>query len=271
MLNYRKPAIWVIAVAAVLILLTVVFFLTDPIVLDIADYNWRFSHVKVGEEYLYVAPEREHLYGITNYADYFVSVDGNTLYLGSNGSRDYFSLKLNVEDATPYTTLYSFNHDDTAGYVLLADIKSDADMSGGMVIVGSGDVVFGVPTNEPTLVVSIDGGEIYFYHDPNAEKYDPFAETQPVEIIEIASHISEEKLSFGELRSQKDEIWEYHNKIMEKETDPVLRKWASKLAIAQVEGNMNYILFEVIDYTDEDIKRFEERFSHCSYVIRQIG
>jgi len=273
-LNYRKPAIWVIVVAAVLILLTVVFFLTDPIVLDIADYNWRFSHVKQGEEYLYAAPEREHLFGNIANADFRVSIDGDNLYLINADLDDIVTFRMKQENSTPYSTLYSISSYNINGYAFVSDMKSDADMSAGMVIIGNGEVTFGVPTNEITLVLSVDGSEIYFYHDDNAPKYEPFsAETKPVpaEITEIASHISEEELSFEELRLQYNEIWDYSVKAVNNELQDDNIDWAKKIETAWIDGATNYVIIEVRDYTEEDLKRFEERFSHCSYVIRQIG
>ena len=271
-LGYRKPALWVIVCAVVVVVIAAVLFMTDPIVIDISDYNWQFSHVKHDDEYVYASHERAHLYGIKEYKDIRVSVDGNKLYFAEPELNDYRTFDLELENRTPYYTLYTMKNSSFDGYAVVSDLKSDADMSGGMMIIGSGEVSFGVPTNEITLIITDGITEIYFYHDKKAPKYDPFsAETMPVTTTVIAEHISDEKLSFYELSEQSNRMWDYVKNGRKDKHDPGLVEWAEKIESVWCDNGQNYVTVTVRDFTENNLLRFAKAFAECSYVIEQIN
>ena len=235
-LNYKKPAFWIIVAALIACAAAALFFLTNPI--DQGD--------PIDEENSYFMMIEEE--GI---AEIRVSTPINS---GGCIHADNSLFKSGEK-----VWLENLNHIDDLRGVEVAAISE------------SGETVYSVTFPESATNMEIEQlllqTEWFIPPESISMKYTTVKEGS--ENI-IASNISERTLTYQVLKGHQEEIWAYCTSAKYDTVDNDLRKWGKKIAAVGVNEERNCADVYVYNTFDEnDIARFKNALGHLSYVLIQ--
>ena len=234
-LNYKKPAFWIIVAALIACAAAAVFFLTNPI--DKGD--------PIDEENSYFMMIEEE--GI---AEIRVSTPINS---GGCIHADNSLFKSGEK-----VWLENLNHIDDLRGVEVAAISE------------SGETVYSVTFPESATNMEIEQlllqTEWFIPPESISMKYTTVKEGS--ENI-IASNISERTLTYWVLKGHQEEIWAYRNTAINDTVDETFRKWGERIAAVGVNDERNCVDVYVYDFDEGDIGRFQKALGHLSYVLIQ--
>jgi len=234
-LNYKKPAFWIIVAALIACAAAAVFFLTNPI--DQGD--------PIDEENSYFMMIEEE--GI---AEIRVSTPINS---GGCIHADNSLFKSGEK-----VWLENLNHIDDLRGVEIAAISE------------SGETVYSVTFPESATNMEIEQlllqTEWFIPPESISMKYTTVKEGS--ENI-IASNISERTLTYWVLKGHQEEIWAYRNTAINDTVDETFRKWGERIAAVGVNDERNCVDVYVYDFDEGDIGRFKKALGHLSYVLIQ--
>ena len=234
-LNYKKPAFWIIVAALIACAAAAVFFLTNPI--DQGD--------PIDEENSYFMMIEEE--GI---AEIRVSTPINS---GGCIHADNSLFKSGEK-----VWLENLNHIDDLRGVEVAAISE------------SGETVYSVTFPESATNMEIEQlllqTEWFIPPESISMKYTTVKEGS--ENI-IASNISERTLTYQVLKGHQEEIWAYRNTAINDTVDETFRKWGERIAAVGVNDERNCVDVYVYDFDEGDIGRFKKALGHLSYVLIQ--
>lgn len=234
-LNYKKPAFWIIVTALIACVAAAVFFLTNPI--DKGD--------PIDEENSYFMMIEEE--GI---AEIRVSTPNNS---GGCIHADNSLFKSGEK-----VWLENLNHIDDLRGVEVAAISE------------SGETVYSVTFPESSTDKEIEQlllqTEWFIPPESISMKYSTVKEGS--ENI-IASNISERTLTYWVLKGHQEETWAYRNTAINDTVDETFRKWGERIAAVGVNDERNCVDVYVYDFDEGDIGRFKKALGHLSYVLIQ--
>ncbi|MBE6631930.1 MAG: M56 family metallopeptidase [Ruminococcaceae bacterium] len=229
-LNYKKPAFWVIILALLICIGTAACFLTDPVDETEGENLEDGYYLLIGAE----GVESIEIYTV-NSSGGVVNADGSAFRKGQKVALDPL---LGIKDLRG-ATLVAYGADGKILYTF--SVPKDAS---------DGEVI-NITLSDGWLIVPSD-----------------FEDNYSVEKL-LLTNISEEKLSYEELESHQKEIWAYRETAVKDTVDEGLRKWGERIAAVGVNEKMNCVDVYVYDFNGEDIRRFEGALGHLSYVLIQ--
>ncbi len=234
-LNYKKPAFWIIVAALIACAAAAVFFLTNPI--DQGD--------PIDEENSYFMMIEEE--GI---AEIRVSTPINS---GGCIHADNSLFKSGEK-----VWLENLNHIDDLRGVEVAAISE------------SGETVYSVTFPESATNMEIEQLllQTAWFIPPESVSLKYTTVKEGSENI-IASNISEETLTNEILKQHQEEIWAYRNTAINDTVDETFRKWGERIAAVGVNDERNCVDVYVYDFDEGDIGRFKKALGHLSYVLIQ--
>ncbi len=234
-LNYKKPAFWIIVAALIACAAAAVFFLTNPI--DQGD--------PIDEENSYFMMIEEE--GI---AEIRVSTPTNS---GGCIHADNSLFKSGEK-----VWLENLNHIDDLRGVEVAAISE------------SGETVYSVTFPESATNMEIEQLllQTAWFIPPESVSLKYTTVKEGSENI-IASNISEETLTNEILKQHQEEIWAYRNTAINDTVDETFRKWGERIAAVGVNDERNCVDVYVYDFDEGDIGRFKKALGHLSYVLIQ--
>ena len=234
-LNYKKPAFWIIVAALIACAAAAVCFLTNPI--DQGD--------PIDEENSYFMMIEEE--GI---AEIRVSTPINS---GGCIHADNSLFKSGEK-----VWLENLNHIYDLRGVEVAAISE------------SGETVYSVSFPESATDMEIEQLllQTKWFIPPESISMKYTTVKEGSENI-IASNISERTLTYWVLKGHQEEIWAYRNTAINDTVDETFRKWGERIAAVGVNDERNCVDVYVYDFDEGDIGRFKKALGHLSYVLIQ--
>ncbi len=142
-LNYKKPAFWIVVAAVVACAVLAVCFLTDPTHLDVRDHAWKFSHIQSPSgKIIYTAKENAALYDGTEVLDLSLTAEKDALVLHSGESA--WTIAYKRTERMPKSTTYVLTLGEQSGNAVL------------------GKTTYHDGTEEYTLILSLGGYNVTF-------------------------------------------------------------------------------------------------------------
>ena len=251
-LNYKKPAFWIIAVSVIACIVAAVCFLTNPMSIR---NPWVQEYV-VGAEGILGQVDKEQYESV--HEDFAIGADKYGRAVFKNPFKAFDTMK---ELYTDGLTLIAEEHE-------LAPIsKSNYNLYkkfGWQVTSGSKEA------QEQARFITgfLDIYENSFDKEkPNTDLPDPTVEGKNDTETIIASNISEETLTYEILKHHQEEIWAYKTTAVNDTVDEVFRKWGERIAAAGVDEAQNCVVVYVYDFDEGDIGRFKKALGHLSYIL----
>lgn len=253
-LNYKKPAFWIVVMALIACVVAAVCFLTNPITIR---NPWVQEYI-VGAEGILGQVDKEKYESV--HEDFAIGADKYGRAVFKNPLKAFDTMK----------ELY------TDGLTLIAEEQELAPISqsnynlykkfGWQVTSGSEEA-----QKQARFVTNfLDIYENSFDKEkPNTDLPAPTVEGETdIETI-IASNIFEETLTYWVLKGHQEEIWAYRTAAINDTVDEVFRKWGERIAAVGVNEERNCVDVYVYDFDEGDIGRFKKAFGHLSYVLIQ--
>ncbi len=229
-LNYTKPAFWIVVVSVIACVAAATFFLTNPsaqrdYICNIVDESFRTGAIEstLTEPFIEDEVRDELLFDVVR--------------------ANFKSFKEPISLEIQNTTYMLYNGKDTAVYLIKANDSEDFTNICMAYIQPRGN-------KEPLGQVKLEG--------ENAES-----------LKTISSNISAEKLSYATLKQHQEEIWAYKTTAVNDDVDETFRKWGERIAAAGVDEAQNCVVVYVYDFDEGDIGRFKKALGHLSYVLIQ--
>lgn len=253
-LNYKKPAFWIVVMALIACVVAAVCFLTNPITIR---NPWVQEYI-VGAEGILGQVDKEKYESV--HEDFAIGADKYGRVVFKNPLKAFDTMK----------ELY------TDGLTLIAEEQELAPISqsnynlykkfGWQVTSGSEEA-----QKQARFVTNfLDIYENSFDKEkPNTDLPAPTVEGETgIETI-IASNIFEETLTYWVLKGHQEEIWAYRNTAINDTVDETFRKWGERIAAVGVNDERNCVDVYVYDFDEGDIGRFKKALGHLSYVLIQ--
>jgi len=251
-MNYKKPAFWIVLLAVIACVGMAVCFLTNPITV-------RNPYVKeyiIGAEGIIGQVDKEKYESIS--ADFAIGADEYGRAVFKDPLKAFGTMKTLYADA-------------------LALIASEEDLApisqhnykaykkyGWQVADGSEE-----EKRQAAFVSSfLDIYENSFTEDtPYADAMPPTADIDSSKEEIIASNLAENVLSLETLKRHQKEIWTYRTAAVSNTVDETFRKWGERIAAAGVNEERNGVDVYVYGFDKGDIGRFQKALGHLSYVL----
>ena len=234
-LNYKKPAFWIVVVAVIACIVAAFCFLTNPV--DQGD--------PINEEDSYFMLIEEE--GIAEIRISTTTTSGGCIHADN--------------------TLFEIGEK-----VWLCNLDNIVDLRGVEVAAVSelGETVYSVAFPETATNQEIEQlllqTEWFIPPESVAMKYKSVEEeTENI----IASNIADETLTYWTLKGHQEEIWAYRTTAINDTVDETFRKWGERIAAVGVNEERNCVNVYVYDFDEGDIGRFKKALGHLSYVLIQ--
>ncbi len=124
-LNYKKPAFWVVALAAVICVALSVGFLTNPVKLKVNDHDWRFTDALYNGEVIYCGEGYEEMFPNAEKKDISLNVKNSHLILTEGNEAQ--SLVYKITDRKTHKTTYSLTSGTLEGSAVVYKMKSNSE------------------------------------------------------------------------------------------------------------------------------------------------
>lgn len=230
-LNYKKPAFWIIIAAVVACVVVAVCFLTNP--------NAKRDYICRIVDDLFTKGAVE-----SDLTEPFIDEELRDELLLDIVRDNFKSFKEPISLEIQSTTYMLYNGKDTAVYLVKVNDSEDFTTMCMAYIQPRG--------NKEAL------GQVKNDSNENAEL---------LQYIEL--NISEEKLSYETLKQHQEEIWAYRTAAINDTVDETFRKWGERIAAVGVNEERNCVNVYVYDFDKGDIGRFKKALGHLSYVLIQ--
>ena len=230
-LNYKKPAFWIIIAAVVACVAVAVCFLTNP--------NAKRDYICRIVDDLFAKGAVE-----SDLTEPFIDEELRDELLLDIVRDNFKSFKEPISLEIQSTTYMLYNGKDTAVYLVKVNDSEDFTTMCMAYIQPRG--------NKEAL------GQVKSDSNENAEL-----------LQYIESNISEEKFSYETLKQHQEEIWAYRTTAINDTVDETFRKWGERIAAVGVNEERNCVDVYVYDFDEGDIGRFKKALGHLSYVLIQ--
>ncbi len=253
-LQYKKPAFWIVVLAVTACAAAAVCFLTNPVTVP---NPWVQEYV-VGAEGILGQVDKEKYESA--HADFAIGADQYGRAVFKDPAKAFSAMK----------ELYN------EGLALIRREKNLPPISqityklykkfGWQVTSGSA---------EARKQASFISGFLDIYENsfdkqkPNTDLPAPTVESETASEKMIDSNISAEPLTYEVLKQQQEEIWKYRNTAIHETVDETFRKWGERIAAVGVDEERNCVAVYVYGFDVGDIGRFRKALGHCSYVLIQ--
>jgi len=248
-LHYKKPAFWIVVLAVIACVVTAACFLTNPLTVR---NPWVREYV-VGAEGILGQVDKEKYESVSEYFSIGADKYGRAVF------------------KDPFTAFDTMKELYSEGLTLIAEEQDLSPIShrnynlykkfGWQVTTGTEEA-----QRQAKFVTNfLDIYENSFdKQKPNTDLPAPTVEGENSTGNVLASNISEEILSYEELKKQQEEIWAMRNAVASAE---IILEYQKKFASVACNPGENYVTVFVKDFTEEDILRFEKKFGHFSYIL----
>ena len=246
-LNYRKPAFWIVVLAVIASVTAAVCFLTNPITVR---NPWVQEYV-VGAEGILGQVDKAKYESVSE--DFAIGADKYGRAVFKDPRKAFETMK----------QLYS------DGLALIAEEQNLAPIShsnynlykkfGWQVTSGTEEA-----QKQAKFVTNfLDIYENSFAKDkPNTDLPEPTDEEESGKVL--ASHISKAQLDHEILKQQLEEIEAHIHAVVNAE---IILEYQRKFSSVVCHPDANYVTVFVRDFTEDDIRRFEKVFEDYSYVL----
>ncbi len=254
-LNYKKPAFWIVMLAVIACAVTAVCFLTNPMTIP---NPWVKEYV-VGGEGILGQVDKEKYESV--HEDFAIGADKYGRAVFKDPDKAFSAMKELYKDGL--TLIRRENN-----------LPPISQMTYKLYKKFGWQVTTGTP--EAQKQASFISGFLDIYENsfdtgkPNTDLPVPtVVEEYRVEKI-IDSNISTESLTYEALTRQQEEIWEYRNTAIKETVDETFRKWGERIAAVSVDEERNCVEVYVHDFDNGDIGRFKKAFGHLSYILVSV-
>lgn len=246
-LNYKKPAFWIVVLAVIASVVAAVCFLTNPITVR---NPWVQEYV-VGAEGILGQVDKEKYESVSE--DFAIGAD--------KYGRAVFK-----DPLAAFETMKKLYGD---GLALIAEEQNLAPIShsnynlykkfGWQATTGTEEA-----QKQAKFVTNfLDIYENSFAKDkPNTDLPKPTEEVESEKVL--TSHISKAQLDHEELKQQLEEIEAHIHAVVNAE---IILEYQRKFSSVVCHPETNYVTVYVRDFTEDDIRRFEKVFEDYSYVL----
>lgn len=246
-LNYKKPAFWIVVLAVIASVTAAVCFLTNPITVR---NPWVQEYV-VGAEGILGQVDKAKYESVSE--DFAIGADKYGRAVFKDPRKAFETMK----------QLYS------DGLALIAEEQNLAPIShsnynlykkfGWQVTSGTEEA-----QKQAKFVTNfLDIYENSFAKDkPNTDLPEPTDEEESGKVL--ASHISKAQLDHKELKQQLEEIEAHIHAVVNAE---IILEYQRKFSSVVCHPDANYVTVFVRDFTEDDVRRFEKAFEGYSYVL----
>ncbi|MBQ7334723.1 MAG: M56 family metallopeptidase [Clostridia bacterium] len=246
-LNYKKPAFWIVVLAVIASVTAAVCFLTNPITVR---NPWVQEYV-VGAEGILGQVDKAKYESVSE--DFAIGADKYGRAVFKDPRKAFETMK----------QLYS------DGLALIAEEQNLAPIShsnynlykkfGWQVTSGTEEA-----QKQAKFVTNfLDIYENSFAKDkPNTDLPEPTDEEESGKVL--ASHISKAQLDHEKLEQQLEEIEAHIHAVVNAE---IILEYQRKFSSVVCHPDANYVTVFVRDFTEDDIRRFEKVFEDYSYVL----
>lgn len=246
-LNYKKPAFWIVVLAVIASVTAAVCFLTNPITVR---NPWVQEYV-VGAEGILGQVDKAKYESVSE--DFAIGADKYGRAVFKDPRKAFETMK----------QLYS------DGLALIAEEQNLAPIShsnynlykkfGWQVTSGTEEA-----QKQAKFVSNIlDIYENSFAKDkPNTDLPEPTEEVESGKVL--ASHISKAQLDHEKLEQQLEEIEAHIHAVVNAE---IILEYQRKFSSVVCHPETNYVTVYVRDFTEDDVRRFEKAFEGYSYVL----
>lgn len=246
-LNYKKPAFWIVILAVSASVVAAVCFLTNPITVR---NPWVQEYV-VGAEGILGQVDKEKYESVSE--DFAIGADKYGRAVFKNPLVAFKTMK----------ELYS------DGLALIAEEQNLAPISKGnykLYKKFGWQVTSGTEEAQKQAKFVSNFLDIYensFAKDkPNTDLPKPTEEVAAGKVL--ASHISKAQLDHEVLKQQLEEIEAHIHAVVNAE---IILEYQRKFSSVVCHPDANYVTVFVRDFTEDDIRRFEKAFGDYSYVL----
>jgi len=251
-LNYKKPAFWIVMLAVVACTVTAVCFLTNPMTIP---NPWVKEYV-VGGEGILGQVDKEKYESV--HEDFAIGADKYGRAVFKDPAKAFSAMKelykegltlIRREKNLPPISQMTYKLYKKYGWQVTsgsAEAQTQASFISGFLDIYENSFDTGKPnTDLPAPTVEGDLG------------------TDTV----IASNVAEETLPYETLKQQQKEIWEYCKAVV---SASVIIEYQEKIISAACNPGENYVTVFVHDFSEEDVQRFEKTFGHLSYILVSV-
>ncbi len=252
-LHYKKPAFWIILLAVLVCAVTAVCFLTDPVTVR---NPWVREYEPGAEDC--IGNVDKMLYESIS-ADFAIGADKYGRAVFKDPEKAFETMKeLYADGIALIREEQDLGTLSRRNYVLYKKF-------GWQVTTGTA-----LERDQAAFVTRfLDIYENSFTRDtPDTNPPSPTLEGDSVGgMTVLASHISEEKLSYDELKRQQGQIWQYKTAAIS--ASEIVRFQDKILSVGCSPGDQ-YVTVQVLHFTEEDIERFTSFFKNFSFILLEV-